>query len=118
MSPSRIALAALLAGLGFIARSSTASAQFYDPYYRAPPPPRSYQATPPGQRFIPLDDDDEDAQPRRRARSQQLPQPRAATPRRQAAVPDFRDDLFEDVDRKSTRLNSSHIPLSRMPSSA
>ena len=23
-----------------------------------------------------------------------------------------------DVDRKSTRLNSSHIPLSRMPSSA
>ena len=24
----------------------------------------------------------------------------------------------EDVDRKSTRLNSSHIPLSRMPSSA
>ena len=32
------------------------------------------------------------------------------------------DDLFErfpcDSDRKSTRLNSSHIPLSRMPSSA
>ena len=26
------------------------------------------------------------------------------------------DDLF--LDRKSTRLNSSHIPLSRMPSSA
>ena len=25
---------------------------------------------------------------------------------------------MEDVDRKSTRLNSSHIPLSRMPSSA
>ena len=25
---------------------------------------------------------------------------------------------FENVDRKSTRLNSSHIPLSRMPSSA
>ena len=25
---------------------------------------------------------------------------------------------FEDADRKSTRLNSSHIPLSRMPSSA
>ena len=24
----------------------------------------------------------------------------------------------QDVDRKSTRLNSSHIPLSRMPSSA
>ena len=24
----------------------------------------------------------------------------------------------EEVDRKSTRLNSSHIPLSRMPSSA
>ena len=23
-----------------------------------------------------------------------------------------------DIDRKSTRLNSSHIPLSRMPSSA
>ena len=26
--------------------------------------------------------------------------------------------LREGVDRKSTRLNSSHIPLSRMPSSA
>ena len=26
--------------------------------------------------------------------------------------------LFETTDRKSTRLNSSHIPLSRMPSSA
>ena len=26
--------------------------------------------------------------------------------------------LFFDPDRKSTRLNSSHIPLSRMPSSA
>ena len=30
-----------------------------------------------------------------------------------------RSGLFEDfLDRKSTRLNSSHIPLSRMPSSA
>ena len=28
------------------------------------------------------------------------------------------DPLLRDVDRKSTRLNSSHIPLSRMPSSA
>ena len=27
-------------------------------------------------------------------------------------------DAIADVDRKSTRLNSSHIPLSRMPSSA
>ena len=26
--------------------------------------------------------------------------------------------LYKDKDRKSTRLNSSHIPLSRMPSSA
>ena len=26
--------------------------------------------------------------------------------------------MAEKVDRKSTRLNSSHIPLSRMPSSA
>ena len=25
---------------------------------------------------------------------------------------------LEELDRKSTRLNSSHIPLSRMPSSA
>ena len=25
---------------------------------------------------------------------------------------------WRDIDRKSTRLNSSHIPLSRMPSSA
>ena len=31
------------------------------------------------------------------------------------AVPDGMDVL---IDRKSTRLNSSHIPLSRMPSSA
>ena len=28
------------------------------------------------------------------------------------------NDMVEDLDRKSTRLNSSHIPLSRMPSSA
>ena len=27
-------------------------------------------------------------------------------------------DQFQSLDRKSTRLNSSHIPLSRMPSSA
>src|ERR1051326_4135063 len=27
-------------------------------------------------------------------------------------------DVIGDADRKSTRLNSSHIPLSRMPSSA
>src|ERR1043165_4914958 len=26
--------------------------------------------------------------------------------------------LYEDLDRKSTRLNSSHVALSRMPSSA
>ena len=26
--------------------------------------------------------------------------------------------VYESLDRKSTRLNSSHIPLSRMPSSA
>ena len=25
---------------------------------------------------------------------------------------------YQQIDRKSTRLNSSHIPLSRMPSSA
>ena len=28
------------------------------------------------------------------------------------------DVIFNTPDRKSTRLNSSHIPLSRMPSSA
>ena len=28
------------------------------------------------------------------------------------------DNLGRSLDRKSTRLNSSHIPLSRMPSSA
>ena len=28
------------------------------------------------------------------------------------------DNYFKTTDRKSTRLNSSHIPLSRMPSSA
>ena len=28
------------------------------------------------------------------------------------------DVRMPDIDRKSTRLNSSHIPLSRMPSSA
>ena len=29
-----------------------------------------------------------------------------------------RQRIFGTLDRKSTRLNSSHIPLSRMPSSA
>ena len=31
---------------------------------------------------------------------------------------EMRDDDGYPTDRKSTRLNSSHIPLSRMPSSA
>mgnify|MGYP003342200545 CR=1 FL=1 len=31
---------------------------------------------------------------------------------------EYRERVFADLDRKSTRLNSSHIPLSRMPSSA
>ena len=31
---------------------------------------------------------------------------------------EFRHVLSDSADRKSTRLNSSHIPLSRMPSSA
>ena len=31
---------------------------------------------------------------------------------------DFGAEMVERIDRKSTRLNSSHIPLSRMPSSA
>ena len=31
---------------------------------------------------------------------------------------DFLSARAEEIDRKSTRLNSSHIPLSRMPSSA
>ena len=37
-----------------------------------------------------------------------------------AIVPGKPDEsvLLQRVDRKSTRLNSSHIPLSRMPSSA
>ena len=33
-------------------------------------------------------------------------------------VKDLDLDVSNRVDRKSTRLNSSHIPLSRMPSSA
>ena len=28
------------------------------------------------------------------------------------------EEIIKNLDRKSTRLNSSHIPLSRMPSSA
>ena len=40
-----------------------------------------------------------------------------------AAADTYKDDLVinptsNGLDRKSTRLNSSHIPLSRMPSSA
>ena len=30
----------------------------------------------------------------------------------------FCGEAIDEIDRKSTRLNSSHIPLSRMPSSA
>ena len=47
---------------------------------------------------------------------------RKASPRTtiEVLVPDFRGRMARalEVDRKSTRLNSSHIPLSRMPSSA
>ena len=34
------------------------------------------------------------------------------------AVMEGKSVIFKELDRKSTRLNSSHIPLSRMPSSA
>ena len=34
------------------------------------------------------------------------------------SIPDWSEIHKENQDRKSTRLNSSHIPLSRMPSSA
>ena len=38
---------------------------------------------------------------------------------RSASFPEFADTGSPPIgDRKSTRLNSSHIPLSRMPSSA
>ena len=37
---------------------------------------------------------------------------------REVAIKVLRSDLLKETDRKSTRLNSSHIPLSRMPSSA
>ena len=50
MSPLRIALAALVAGLGLAAAPQRADAQYYDPWYRAAPA-RAYPA-PPGQRFI------------------------------------------------------------------
>ena len=33
-------------------------------------------------------------------------------------VEELKAKKFAELDRKSTRLNSSHIPLSRMPSSA
>ena len=35
-----------------------------------------------------------------------------------ASTIEKKGETLNDVDRKSTRLNSSHIPLSRMPSSA
>ena len=35
-----------------------------------------------------------------------------------STIPQKYDDFTTLLDRKSTRLNSSHIPLSRMPSSA
>ena len=35
-----------------------------------------------------------------------------------AGAQDSNEAFFNEADRKSTRLNSSHIPLSRMPSSA
>ena len=37
---------------------------------------------------------------------------------RQQAITSLRNEVGALADRKSTRLNSSHIPLSRMPSSA
>ena len=36
----------------------------------------------------------------------------------QDRMPPIPADKLTEADRKSTRLNSSHIPLSRMPSSA
>ena len=33
-------------------------------------------------------------------------------------LPAPNEEVYKNIDRKSTRLNSSHIPLSRMPSSA
>ena len=42
----------------------------------------------------------------------------AAIARRLSALREFSAFAAVTIDRKSTRLNSSHIPLSRMPSSA
>ena len=39
-------------------------------------------------------------------------------PERDAVILDEAHEFMDRTDRKSTRLNSSHIPLSRMPSSA
>src|ERR1051326_6800265 len=38
--------------------------------------------------------------------------------KRQEIIKEIEGSLGQSLDRKSTRLNSSHIPLSRMPSSA
>ena len=51
-----------------------------------------------------------------------IPKPLVAVGRKpilEIIIERLRDHDFKDIiDRKSTRLNSSHIPLSRMPSSA
>ena len=56
--------------------------------------------------------------PPRAASASAAPAPRAAAPAPRAAKPTAAPVSKGSLDRKSTRLNSSHIPLSRMPSSA
>ena len=52
------------------------------------------------------------------SRSSSLADEMTKTHRNQKYLPNIDLPLQLKIDRKSTRLNSSHIPLSRMPSSA
>lgn len=111
MSRTETALAALIFGGALLTGAQSASAQFYYPGYRSPPPP-AYPAYPPGQRFVPLDDDDDIPPPRRRAARQQESRPVAPLARQ--ANPRLDDnDLFLDPQPRSRPRVQSPAPRGR-----
>ena len=93
MSRKSIATSALLAGAVLCVCAGAAPAQYYGQPWRAPP--RYAPVDPPGQRYIPLDEDDDDIPPApRRGKRQQAAPRQAPSP---YASPLERDDDY-DVD--------------------
>jgi lipoprotein-anchoring transpeptidase ErfK/SrfK len=108
--------AAVILGGTWLTGATSASAQFYNPFARGSSP--TYSSSP-GQRFIPLDDEDDDAAPRRTQRSRAESIPRPAVPLNRRANPVIGgDDLYDDVLPRSTARPRAGSRVASLPPDA